>query len=139
MQDMLSVLRRAKQKPTFKDPNEFKSLLEQIKKAKPTLKIDWDEGAGEKWVRFIDQNNGIVCMLSVDLKLAFIRENSKIQSLLNTMRNYEIVFVDDFSSDNWSIDVDELENDIAEIVWHTSEDVINSNCFSLDDFYFATI
>ena len=51
----------------------------------------------------------------------------------------EIVFVDDYYSENWFIDLTNLKQTIPELYWHTSEGAVDTSSFSLDDLYFATI
>ena len=53
--------------------------------------------------------------------------------------NFEIEFTENYYSNDWSINLIDLRKEVSEIYWHTPEHVINTNCFSLDDFYFATI
>ena len=46
---------------------------------------------------------------------------------------------DDYSSENWFIDVVDFKQKIPELYWHASEDAVNRNSFSLQDLYFATV
>lgn len=139
MKDMLETLRQAKQKKVFVDQKEFKDVLIQIQLADTELRLDWDDGAGEEWARFSNLTDGIVCMINSKLGLAFIRERYKFQNIERTLENFEIVFTENYYSNDWSIDVNSLKKEISEIYWHASESAVNTNCFSLDDFYFATV
>lgn len=139
MKDMLETLRKAKQKKVFMNQQEFKDVLTQIRLADAELKLDWDDGAGEEWARFSNLTDGIVCMVNVRLRLAFIREKYNFQNIKQTLESFEIVFTENYYSDEWSIDVTNLKKEISEIHWHASEEAVNRNCFSLDDFYFATV
>lgn len=136
---MLETLKKAKQKKAFTNQQEFKELLTQIRLADAELKLDWDDGAGEEWARFSNLSDGIVCMINVRLRLAFIRKKYNFQNIKKSLENFEIVFTDNYYSDEWSIDVTILKKEISEIYWHASEEAVNTSCFSLDDFYFATI
>ena len=55
------------------------------------------------------------------------------------LKNLEIVFTENYYSSDWTIGVSDLKKEIPEIYWYASEDAVNTNCFSLDDFYFATV
>lgn len=139
MRDMLEVLRRAKHKKTFADQEEFEEALAQIQAADKTLKIDWDDGAGEEWARFSDQTDGTVCMINSKIRVAFVRSKYRLPNIQHLLCDYEVVLTEDFCSDEWTIDLDKLKHEIPEIYWHTSEDAVNINHFSLDDLYFATV
>lgn len=139
MRDMLEILKCTKHKKPFKDQEEFKETLVQIQAADTTLKIDWDDGAGEEWARFSNQADGIVCMINSKIRLVFVRSRYDIQKIQHIICDYEVAFTEDFCSDEWVIDVDKLRHEIPEIYWHASEGAVNVNHFSLDDFYFATV
>ena len=138
MENMIEVLKRARNKKIFTN-NEFKELLIKIQTADDNLKLDWDDGAGEEWARFSNQEDGIVCMISAKIGVAFIRKNYKFSNIKNVIDMLEIVFTDDYCSDNWFIELANLKQMIPELYWYASEGVVNTNSFSLDDLYFATI
>lgn len=138
MENMVEVLKRAKDKKVFVN-NEFEELLVKIQLADSDLKLDWDDGAGEEWARFSNQKDGIVCMISAKVGVAFIKRNYKFSNIKNVIDMLEIVFTDDYCSDNWFIDLTHLKQMIPELSWHAAEGAVNSNSFSLDDLYFATI
>lgn len=138
MENMIEVLKRARNKKVFTN-NEFEELLIKIQTADDNLKLDWDDGAGEDWARFSNQEDGIVCMISAKIGVAFIRKNYKFSNIKNVIDMLEIVFTDDYCSDNWFIDLTNLKQMIPELYWHASEGAVNTNSFSLDDLYFATI
>ena len=138
MENMIEVLKRARNKKVFTN-NEFEELLIKIQTADDNLKLDWDDGAGEEWARFSNQEDGIVCMISAKIGVAFIRKKYKFSNIKNVIDMLEIVFTDDYCSDNWFIDLTNLKQMIPELYWHASEGAVNTNSFSLDDLYFATI
>lgn len=138
MENMMEVLRKARNKKIFLN-NEFEELLMKIQLADSNLKLDWDDGAGEEWARFFNQKDGIVCMVSAKIGVAFIKKCYEFNNIKNIMGILEIVFTDDYNSDNWFIDLTSLEQEIPEFYWHASEGAVNMNCFSLDDLYFATV
>lgn len=139
MKDMLKILLQAKeQRPSLKE-SDFIKILRQVLASDPSLTLDWDDGAGEEWARFFHPTVGITCMISTKLRLAFVRKAYDFGKIQAALENEEVVFTDDYSSEDWSIDLDRLRNDVPEIFWHTSADAVDASCFSLDDFYFATI
>ena len=138
MENMIDILKRARDKKVFLD-DEFEELVTKIQLADSNLKLDWDDGAGEEWARFSTQKDGIVCMISAKLGVAFIRKSYKFSNIKNVIDMLEIVFTEDYCSENWFIDLIDLKQMIPELYWHASEEAVNVNSFSLDDLYFATI
>ena len=135
---MLDILKRARDKKVFLG-NEFEELIMKIQLADSNLEFDWDDGAGEEWARFFNQKDGKVCMISAKVGVAFIRKSYKFSNIKNVVNMLEIVFTEDYCSENWFIDLIDLKQMIPELYWHTSEGAVNVNSFSLDDLYFATI
>lgn len=138
MENLLDVLNRAKRRKVFED-DEFEKLLNKIQISDNNLKLDWDDGAGEEWARFFSQNEGLVCMMNARIGIAFIRKNYQLDDMKKLLDMIEIVYVDDYSSEDWFVDLFEFKQSIPELYWHASEGAVNPNCFSLDDLYFATI
>ena len=138
MENMIDILKRARNKKVFVD-NEFEELLKIIHSADSNLKLDWDDGAGEEWARFSNQQDGVVCMISAKIGLAFIRKSYNFSNIKNAIDVLEIVFTEDYCSENWFVDLVTLKQVIPELYWHASEGAVNTNSFSLDDLYFATI
>lgn len=137
MENMIDILKRARNKKVFVD-TEFEELLIKIQSVDDNLKLDWDDGAGEEWARFSNEKEGIVCMVSAKIGLAFIRKSYNFSNIKNVINMLEIVFTEDYCSENWFIDLADLKL-IPELYWHASEGAVNTNSFSLDDLYFATI
>lgn len=138
MENLMEVLKRARDKKIFLN-NEFEELLMKIQLADSNLKLDWDDGAGEEWARFSNQKDGIVCMINAKIGVAFIRKDYKIENIKDAIDILEVILTADYSSDNWFIDINNLEQMIPELYWHASEEAVNTSGFSLDDLYFATI
>ncbi len=138
MENMIEVLKRARNRKIFVN-NEFEELLIKIQSMDKNLKLDWDDGAGENWARFSNQQYGIVCMINAKIGVAFIRKKYNYIVIKNVIDMLEIVFTDNYCSDNWFIDLLELKQMIPELYWHASEEAVNTSSFSLDDLYFATI
>lgn len=138
MENMMEILKKARDKKVFLD-NEFEELLTKIQLADSNLELDWDDGAGEEWARFSNQKDGIVCMICAKIGVAFVRRNYAFNNIKSIIGMLEVVFTDDYCSDNWFIDLADFAQMIPELYWHASEGAVNANCFSLNDLYFATI
>lgn len=138
MESIIKVLEIARNKKIFQN-NEFEELLKRIQLADSNLKLDWDDGAGEEWARFSNQTDGIVCMISAKIGVAFIRKKYEFHNIESVINTLEIVYVDDYSSDNWFVDLNVMKQIVPELFWHASEGAVNINRFSLDDLYFATV
>lgn len=136
--NMTEILKKAKKKKIFQN-NEFQKILKKILLADENLTLDWDDGAGEEWARFYNQTDGKVCMINAKIGIAFIRISYEFNNINNVIDMLEVVFTDDYGSDDWFIDLADLKESIPELYWHTSEEAVNPNGFSLDDFYFATV
>lgn len=138
MKNVIEVLKRARDKKVFIN-NEFEDLLLKIQLADSNLKLDWDDGAGEEWARFYNQKDGIVCMINAKIGVVFVRKEYNICYIRDSLSILEIVYVDDYSSEEWFVDLVKLKQMIPEIYWHASKEAVNAKGFSLDDLYFATI
>lgn len=139
MKDMLEVLKRAKMKKIYPNHNAFKNLLTQIEAASNSLILDWDDGAGEEWAKLYSSKEGCVCMISAQIGVAFIRKSYRNKAVLGVLNSVLTIFTEDYSSVEWSIDLEALKTEVPEIYWHSSENAVHSSSFSLDDLYFATI
>lgn len=139
LKDMLVVLKRAGAKKKFENQEEFRNVLMQIEAADRGLVLDWDDGAGEEWARFSSSEVGKVCMINSVIGLAFLRAGYENQEVLQLLEDCEVVFVEDFHSGEWFIDLDKLRKEVWEMCWKTSEEIVNPRCFSLDEFYYATV
>lgn len=139
MKDMLKVLKRGREKKIYKDKDEFIKLLRQIQSADESLELDWDDGAGEEWARFYSKKVGIACMINVRIGVAFFRRSYDTKKLNGILDELEIVYTEDYCTEQWYIDLKELKNSIPEIYWRSAGDDRTPNSFSLDDLYFETV
>lgn len=139
MNDLLEILNRAKRVNNFKTQDDFIKYLHIIKEFDQSLKLDWDDGAGEEWARFVHENHGIVYMINSKIGIIFARESYK-EEIPNVLFSECVIYItESFDKDEWFIDMKKLETQIPQIKWHASEDAVNSNKFSLSDLYFATV
>ena len=139
MNDILKVLKQAKESfPCFEEQG-FQELIGDICKKDTSLSLDWDYEAGEEWARFYSISQGTVCMMSTKLPIAFIRNSYDYTCIGSCLHNIEIVCVGSYSEEEWSIDLEKLANELPEIYWHASIGAVDPACFCLDDFYYATV
>lgn len=139
MKDMVQLLLMARNKKIFCSQQEFSDLVRKIKEEDINLKIDWDDGSGEEWARLIDGEKGIVCMINAKIGIAFVRNNYNNSNVMQILKGLCIERTDSYDRDEWTIDLETIKLQVPEIYWHTSESVVNTNAFCLNDFYFATI
>jgi len=139
MNDLLNVLKKAKNKCVFKKQEEFLKSLDEIRLFDTSLNLDWDNGAGEEWARFKHEKHGIVYMVNSKIGIIFARKNylDKIPDIL--FSKYEVFVTETYDDDEWYINLEELKLEMSEIDWHASEEAVSPDKFSLNDLYFATI
>lgn len=135
MRDMFVELLDAKTNKIYKE-NEFESLLLSLGSLSEGLTINWDSGAGEEWAFF--NNVGFNIMLNRRIGICFVRGVLDIP-VSSCLSQCKCVFVDGYDLKEWYIDLDKLYKCIPEIVWHTHDNAVDPHCFSLNDFYYATV
>ena len=135
MRDLLKELVMARNKKIYKG-NDFKTLLSTLKGIDIDNKINWDEGAGEEWA-FLN-NQSLSIMLNTKIGIYFVRGELS-DDYLDVLNDGNCVYVSNYDLKEWFIDLEYLQKNIPEIIWHTSGDTIDTNGFSLDELYFATV
>ena len=135
MRDLLKELVVARNKKIYKD-DDFKTLLNILKGINTDNKINWDEGAGEEWAFLNNQDMSI--MLNSKIGIYFARGEIS-DDYLNVLSDGNCVYVSNFDLKEWYIELESLKDCIPEIIWHASGDCIDTNGFSLDEFFFATV
>ncbi len=135
MRDLLAELIEARNKKIYKN-NEFKDLLSILKGINIENKINWDEGAGEEWA-FIN-NQSMSIMLNAKIGIFFLRGEIS-DDYLDVLKEGNCVYVSNYNLKEWYMNLEHLQNIVPEIIWHSSGDSIDTNGFSLDELYFATV
>ena len=135
MRDMLVELLDAKTNKIYKE-NEFESLLLSLGSLSEGLTINWDSGAGEEWA-FVN-NNDFNIMLNRRIGICFVRGILDI-SVSSCLSQCKCVFVAGYDLEEWYIDLDKLNKCIPEIKWPSQDYSVDPHCFSLNDFYYATV
>lgn len=136
---MIEAFEKARELPCFGSNEEIKNLIADICAKDSSLTVDWDDDAGEEWVRLCSKVHGKVFMMHTQLRIVFIRKSYDFERISDALGQIAVIFTDNYSADEWSIDLAELKNNFPEINWRASEESVNPDCFSLDDLYFATI
>lgn len=77
-------------------------------------------------------------MLNRRIGICFVRGILDL-STSSCLSQCKCVSVDGYDLREWYIDLVELNKCIPEIVWPFHDNVVDPNCFSLDDFYFMTV
>lgn len=139
MKDMTQLLLRARDKMQFCNQQQFLNLIRSIEESDTNLKLDWDDGSGEEWARFIEEKKGIVLMLNTKIGVVFIRTSYVRSDVNKLLQNLYVEWTENYDIDEWFIDLNVIRQQVPEIHWHTSEDAVNVKAFCLNDFYFATV
>ena len=109
-----------------------KDILSQIPDSFTCYPNSIDEGC--KWLRILDKNEDICCLVHRYYKVAFVSDKLNVKCDILHCEN-----VGDFLSDEWYInDVKELNQKFSHLNWDESCDVVNPKKFDLLNMEFAT-
>lgn len=136
--DITEILIRAKKKYVFRDKEQFIKLMNCLIASDSDLTLNYDSGAGEEWAIIVHQKKGKVCMIHTKIGITFLKKDSDV-FFEECFYDLYVELTEDFGAEKWHIDLNRLAVEVPEIYWHSGEDTINRNQFSLDDFYFATV
>lgn len=139
VKDLNSIFIKAKKKKMYGDLVEFQNIIQQVQSMDENIRLDWDAGVIEEWARFIKNGTGIVCMMNIRIGVVFVRVKSLSKEILEIFKELFVVYVDDYESEEWFIDLSLLQSTTPEIDWNASSDAVNTEKMSLNDLYFATI
>lgn len=78
-------------------------------------------------------------MINAKIGIAFVRNSYNNSNVMQILQELCVERIENYDTDEWTIDLSMIKRQIPEIYWHTSESAVNSNAFCLNDFYFATI
>lgn len=95
--------------------------------------IDWDEGAGEEWMRIITGNR-LEVLISVKVPLAFVSLRASRQVSLE--EELELVVVENFDEVQFSCSTEKLNEAFG---WTRKMEVLNPASFSVNDIWYATV
>ena len=109
-----------------------KDILSQIPDSFTCYPDSIDEGC--KWLRILDKNEDICCLVHRYYKVAFVSDKLNVKCDILHCEN-----VGDFLSDEWYInDVKALNQKYPHLNWDESCDVVNPKKFDLLNMEFAT-
>lgn len=139
MKELSCILTNAKKMRIFRDDSEIDKIVNALLQSGKTVRLDWDKEAGEDWIRFFRQESGIICMIHRRIGIAFVRLSNSDTLLKRYLEGIYIVEVNDFSLDEWCIDLALLHECIPEIHWNASPHAVNTDRMSINDLYYATV
>lgn len=109
-----------------------KEILSQIPDSFTCYPDSIDEGC--RWIRILDKNNDICCLVHRYYKTAFVLEKLNVKCDIIHCEN-----VEDFLADEWYIDdVKALNQKFPRLNWDENCDVVNPKKFDLLNMEFAT-
>ena len=135
MRDLTKELQNARNKKIYAD-NEFETLLSTLKSLNSENNVNWDIEAGEEWA-FVNNRNMSI-MLNAKIGIYFVRGELS-EDYLEILREGNCVYISDFDSKEWYVDLECILKNIPEIIWHSSSNDVDIKGFSLDELYFATV
>ena len=139
MRDLTNEILKSKRNQNTWSQEKLELLLKLWGQVDDSLKFDNDIESGELWVRVL-KNSKVIGIIGVNIPLLIITDN-----YLNNSRNYDffrdvhIVEDVDFNVNSWYIDLDTIKLSVPEITWRASQDAVNPECMSINDFWYATV
>lgn len=127
--DLTESFIRASERGIF-SREELSAKKKEIAALLPGCTVDHDEGAGEDWVRFYN-DDGRAAMLHSGLKILFTSADIDVDGV-------EVIRCGSFDANEWSFDIDViLEKKLLR--WCAEDHIVNPLCFSLNDLYWASV
>ena len=139
MENLLQVLCNAKGQHAKAEASEIHSFISDITKMNSDMVYDWDEWSGEEWMSIME-NKKKIAIIGIKIPIIFVssEDQDKLQSYELVKKLHRVV-IEDFDKEMWHLNLDEYKQAIPEVEWHSSDDVVNPNSFSTEEFWFATI
>ncbi len=128
MNDISIVLKRVAAKT-----HDVRSAVRALRRLVRGTETDWDEGAGEEWVRLL-KNKELVAVVHQKMPLAFIRAESASLASTNTMLS--VVSVPSFSRPVLNASFEALRKAFPNDVFSEEFD---GHGFSVGDLYWETV
>lgn len=96
--------------------------------------IDWDDGAGESWIRVIDRDGRVVAFVSVDLPFVMVEEAAVPSD--GSLSSFPHVVVPDLAEPALA-----ATGQVLRDVFGNSPrlDIIDPNAFSANDLWYTTV
>ena len=100
--------------------------------------FDWDRECGEGWASILF-NNKFIGYISSFIPLCFCKTDS-IEEIKKAFDDKIVIIeANDFDEEKWFIDEYKLKRNMNELCWIIQEGILNTTCFSINDFWYATI
>ena len=115
---------------------ELKLLITLFENESADNRIVCDFDSGEEICGFF-KGSQLVAYIHTNYPIGFAKEEFHSFSKMFD-KNISIVTIDDFNAPLWSVDLESLRTIAPEISWNACVDAVNPNCFSIDDFRFAS-
>lgn len=135
MRNLIEVLEKAKKRPLFTIP-KIKGLIDLMMTQEKELTLDWDDGAGEDWIRLGNKYYGVAYIIHKIVPINFIRRSYFKDIQFDFCDG---VLVDNYGVEEWCVDLERLKRSTPEMSWYYSPEEINFNEFSLEDLYFTSV
>ena len=134
MKNLTDILLKAERYNSSWSKDSLKLLFGK----KDIITFNWDMESGERWASiFLDHE--FICYISSVIPIAFcktvfLKETEKLLE-----EKVIIISGGDFDNKNWFINSQRLEMCSSKLKWIVSEQVLNLEQFSINDFWYATI
>jgi hypothetical protein len=140
----MEILHTVEVMPTW-DAGELGAVLDAIRDAEPSSRLDWDLDAGEEWARVLnaDEVDALIrapTSVARAHRFAFVRSGSSAaESLLAILRRNEAhtVELEDFELPSLSIDPDDLVAFVGRAM--PQAHVFDPARFSANDLWFVSV
>lgn len=111
------------------------STLHQLSVVFPFASLDWDQDAGECWVRFLRKNE-VFIYVRVDMPVVIILSTyaSKIESILS--RWIVIISVPDMDAQLFFLDRSKIGQFFPDTIWSSE---VDPSLFSIDELWYTTV
>ena len=137
---------------------ELNDLIKEVKNA-TIYRGKWSKLELDSMIKFFENDsitNQIACDFDSDEEICGFFKGSQLVAYVHIYfpigfaikefhcfaakfdNSINIVEIDDFTAPLWCVDLEILKTVAPEITWNASVDAVNPDCFSIDDFRFAT-
>lgn len=116
------------------DESKTHALLQAIAEQLPGASVDWDQDAGESWGQVI-WNQKTAALVAADLAIIFLTSEASVRCAALARSNARIITVEDMHERRYKINPEVVRK------WQPSResDALHPECFSIAEFWFATV
>lgn len=135
MRDLAKEIERASLFRGKWDQSVLNSLIDLFMNSDKANNVVCDFDSGEEICGFF-KGSQLVAYVHLKFPIGFAKKEF-ICFATRFKNNIHVVAIDDFDTPEWFVDMNILQSFSPELSWYESEDAVNPNCFSIDDFRFA--